>query len=91
MFAAKVLSQRKPALQKTRGRKNGIGRDRRKDQSSFFLGQMDFAARLEPEFPAEALGNQNLPLWGELGYGHGFFLLRRESVPRPKDVGKRKD
>ena len=29
---------------------------------------------VEPQLSAQVLGNQNLPLLGELGYGHRFFL-----------------
>jgi hypothetical protein len=52
---------------------------------------MHFAAGLEPQLSAQVLGNQNLPLLGELGYGHKFFLRLKESVPRAQNVGKRDD
>jgi hypothetical protein len=35
------------------------------------------------------LGNQNLPLLTDLGYGHRFFLVEKKVYQDPQNVGKR--
>src|SRR5512135_1870993 len=49
---------------------------------------MHLAAGFEPEFAPQVFGNQNLPLEGDLGYGHKFFSQWKKSVRRAESVGK---
>jgi hypothetical protein len=52
---------------------------------------MDFASGLEPQFPSEMLGNQNLTLLRKMGYGHNFLLRCKICLTNPEKVCKPDD
>lgn len=70
MLTAKIGRQREGPFKKAGGGGDRIWRDRRKDQPSFFLDQLDLRPRFQAEFAAKVLGDQHLPFFRELGNGH---------------------
>jgi len=63
MVEENIFSQGKFSLEKARRGSDWIWGNRRKDQTPFFLSQVDLGSGFEPEFPSEMLGDQNLALW----------------------------
>jgi len=63
MLAPEVLGEGKVPAEKPGGRLDRVGRDRRDHKAPLLLGQVNLAAGLEPEFAAQGLGDQDLPLF----------------------------